>query len=48
MTYKDYLKKPISVLEGKLNEKLAKNPELERAFDKKLSHPFIRKYSAVD
>ena len=47
MTCEHYLKQKTSMLEWKLNKKLAKNPELIRAFDRKISHPLIRKYSHI-
>ena len=43
MTYENYLKQPKPMLEWKLNEKLARIPELKKAFDIS-SHPLIRKY----
>ena len=48
MTYKHYLKQPKSKLEWKLNEKLAKNHELIRAFNRNTSHPLIPKYSYIN
>ena len=48
MIYDHYLKQPKSMLEWKLNGKLAKNPELVRAIDRNISHPLICKYSHID
>ena len=48
ITYEYYLKQPKSMLEGRLIEKLARNPKLIKAIDRTLSHPLIREYSNVD
>ena len=48
MTYEHYLKQPKQVVEWRLNEKLSKNPELIRAFDRKISHPLNQKNSHSD
>ena len=47
MTYEYYPKQSKSMLEWKLNEKLARNTELKRAFNRNTSHPLIRKYDNV-
>ena len=46
MTYDHYLNQPKSMLEWKLNDLLAENPELIKKFIKS-SHPLIRKYSHI-
>ena len=43
MTFEHYLNQPKSMLEWKLNAKLAKNPELIKILDN-TSQPLIRKY----
>ena len=43
MTFEHYLNQPKSMLEWKMNAKLAKNPELIKILDN-TSHPLIRKY----
>ena len=44
MTYKHYLQQPKSMLEWRLNIRLAKNPEPVKILGNS-SHPLIRKYS---
>ena len=46
MTYEHYLNQPKSMLEGKLNAILAKNPELIKILGNS-SHPLIRKYQHI-
>ena len=48
ITYEYYLKQSKSMLEWRMNEKLARNPKLIKAFDRTLSHPLIREYSNVE
>ena len=48
ITYEYHLKEPKSLLEWRLSEKLTRNPQLIKAFDRTLSHPLIREYSNVD
>ena len=43
MTYEHYLNQPKTMLEWKLNGKLAKNPQFVRLFGNS-SHPLFRKY----
>ena len=47
MTYEHYLKQPKHMVEWKLNEKLSRNRQLIRAFDRNTSHPIIRKGSHI-
>ena len=46
-TYDHYLKIPKPMIEWTIIEKLAKNPELIRAFNINTSHPLIREYSHI-
>ena len=48
ITYKYYLKTAKSRLEWRLTEKLSRNPEFIKAFDRTLSHPLIRESSFID
>ena len=43
MTYKNYLNQPKSMIEGKLNENLSRNPELTKTL-RNISHTPIRIY----
>ena len=36
------------MVEWRITEKLAANPNLMKSFDRTLSHPLIRKYSNID
>ena len=47
MTYDFYLKQPKSMLERKLNVKLARNPNLINSLNRFHIHPLIRKYSYI-
>ena len=42
MTYENYLKQPKPMLEWRIIEKLAKNPNLAKAIDRILSHPIVQ------
>ena len=42
------ISQPKSMLEWRLNEKLARNPKLIKAFDRTLSHTLICEFSNVD
>ena len=47
MKFKDYLKQPKSMLEWKLNEKLAKNPMLMSEVDRTIYHPLTHAYGHI-
>ena len=47
MTYDFYLKQPKSMLEWRLNEKLARNPNLINSLNRFHIHPLIQKYSYI-
>ena len=44
ITYEFYLRQPKSMLEWKLIEKLARNPNLKKLFNGSYSHPLVREY----
>ena len=48
MTCESYLKQPKSMLDWRLIEKLARNPNLIKAFVRNISHPLIREYCLLD
>ena len=45
MTYEEYLKHSMSMMERKLNINNAKNSQLINSLDRNKNHPLIRKYS---
>ena len=47
MSYEYYIKQPKHMVEIKLNQILARNPHLINSLDRRVSHPFIRKYSHI-
>ena len=47
MTYDFYLKQAKSTLEWRLNEKLARNPNLINSLNRFHIHPLIQKYSYI-
>ena len=47
MTYKYYLKQPKSMLEWKLIEKLARNPEFMSEIDRTVYHPLTHAYEPI-
>ena len=47
MTYKYYVKFPMSMLERRININIAKNPELINNLDRNKNHPLIRKNSHI-
>ena len=44
MTYKNYMKCPMSMLQRYINNIFAKNPSLIKSLDIKENHPITRKY----
>ena len=48
MTYEHYLKQLQHMAEWRLTEKLSRNLELTREFDRNISHPLIRTSSLID
>ena len=48
ITYEYYLKQTKSMLEWRVNEKVARNPMLIYSFDRTVSHPLVGEYSNVD
>ena len=45
ITYKNYINKPMPMVERRINFIIAKNPSLINSFDRNKNHPLIRKYS---
>ena len=47
ITYKNYIRKAMSMLERRNNFNIAKNPELINSLDRNPNHLLIRKYSHI-
>ena len=47
MTLEFYKKKPMSMIERRLNIIIAKNPSLIKSLDRTTNHLLIRKYSRI-
>ena len=45
MTYEQYMKYPMSMVERQIIFNIAKNPEFINMLDRNKNHPLIRKYS---
>ena len=47
ITYENYMNNPMSMVERRTKNNIAKNPQLISLFDRNKNHPLVRKYSYI-